>query len=181
MESAPLESAPLGSGSSPPSERRKKSPPCLPPGPCLREPPGISHRDLLLRHRACLLHPRQTDPGASRDLACSLSFVLLPLFSAERKTMGGKKEKPDPAGAVWVEEQKTAESGTKEPGAAKSRNRKRHRTKAGRWKEQTPAGSTEGRKESSQSSPAGGQSLPARQEGLYRRSLETAGAGCPSI
>ena len=25
------------------------------------------------------------------------------------------------------------------------------------------------------------QSLPARQEGLYRRSLETAGAGCPSI
>ena len=98
---------------------------------------------------------RQIPELLAEDLACSLSFVLLPLFSAERKTVGGKKEKPDPAGAVWVEEQKTAGSGTKEPGAAKSRNGKRHRTKAGRWKEQTPAGSTEGRKESSQSSPAG--------------------------
>lgn len=98
---------------------------------------------------------RQIPELLAEDLACSLSFVLLPLFSAERKTAGGKKEKPDPAGAVWVEEQKTAGSGTKEPGAAKSRNGKRHRTKAGRWKEQTPAGSTEGRKESSQSSPAG--------------------------
>ena len=86
MESAPLESAPLGSGSSLPSERRKKSPPCLPPGHCLREPPGISHRDLLLRHRACLLHPRQTDPGASRRGSC-LFLKLCPfaaLFGREK-------------------------------------------------------------------------------------------------